>query len=69
MEKARSIFYAVVKEKIFYHFKDEDVFDIHFEGVGEFEGQLVFIKPISGVETIKYMNQELLNYFSTTVIQ
>ena len=33
MEKARSIFYAVVKEKIFNHFKDEDVFDIHFEGV------------------------------------
>ena len=63
MEKARIIFDTVVKEKIVNHF-NEDVFDVQFEGVGAFEEQIVFMKPISGVERMKYMNQELLKAFT-----
>ena len=73
MEKERSIFYAFcmqLSRRRFSTILKMKMYLIYILKVlGEFEGQLVFIKPISGVETIKYMNQELLKAFSATVIQ
>ena len=64
MEQSRSIYDKVVRERIVHRFIEGYVFDAQFEGVGEFDGHIVFMEPISGVERMKYMNQELLKAFS-----
>ena len=67
MQRAKRVLYKV-QEKILDYLcihEKEDTFDIQFEGVGTFE-QVVFAKPISGIEKLTYMNQELLRAFSST---
>ena len=64
MEKTRSTFETVVLEKIVHHFIEEDAFDVQFEGGGEFDEHIVFMKPISGVQRMKYMNQQRPKYLS-----
>ena len=64
MEKARRIYDTVLRERIVHRFMEGYVFDVQFEGVGEFDEQIVFMKPISGVERMKYMNQQRPKYFS-----
>ena len=59
-----SIFDTVVQEKTINHFNEGDVFDVQCVGLGAFDEQIVFMKPISGVERMKFINQELLKAFS-----
>ena len=44
MEKARSIYDTVVRERIVHHFIEGHVFDVQFEGVGEFDEHIVFMR-------------------------
>ena len=63
MEEAKGIFKSVINETISNTF-DEDIFEVKFEGVGSFNNMVVFAYPLTGVDRMQYMNQELFKAFS-----
>ena len=64
MDEAKEVFNRVIKEKIVSQFVKSDMFEVNFEGVGSFDQKVVFIKPVTGLEWMRYMNTELFNGFT-----